>query len=235
MPVIVFASPKGGAGKTTSSFILATEMASKGIKTVIIDADPNHPILNWKNRGGNAENLTIVANDDEDAILEDIDQARKIYDFVIVDLEGTANLSVAYAISRADLVIIPSQRSTLDAGEAAKAVSLVKRQSSVANRTINFALLLTRTSAAIRTKSLKRMVQSIEEKSIDIFETEIIDREAFKAIFDHTKTLGQLSSSHVSGIDSARSNAQSFAYEVISKLKKNINNKNKNVEIAGAL
>lgn len=230
MPVIVFASPKGGAGKTTSAFILATEVASKGVKTAIIDADPNHPIENWKNRGGFAENMTIIKSDDEDRILDEIDHAKRNYDFVIVDLEGTANLAVAYAISRADLVIIPSQRSSLDAGEAAKAVALVKRQSSVANRIIHFSLLLTRTSAAIRTKSLKKMVQNIEARSLDIFETEIIDREAFKAIFDHTKTLHQLSASHVSGLESARANAESFAYEVINKLKKNLKNKHNNLE-----
>ena len=224
MPVIVFASPKGGAGKTTSAFVLATEVASKGVRTAIIDADPNHPIENWQKRGGNAENLTILKNDDEDLILDDIDHAKKNFDFVIVDLEGTANLAVAYAISRADLVIIPSQRSSLDAGEAAKAVALVKRQSSVAGRVIHFSLLLTRTSAAIRTKGLKRMMQNIESRAIDIFETEIIDREAFKAIFDHTKTLYQLSPSQVSGLESARSNAESFAYEVINKLKTNLQN-----------
>ena len=55
MPVIVFASPKGGAGKTTSSFLLASEMAARGLNTAIIDADPNHPILSWKKRGGAAE------------------------------------------------------------------------------------------------------------------------------------------------------------------------------------
>ena len=143
------------------------------------------------------KNLTIISNDNEDDILDDIDNAKKDYDFVVVDLEGTANLSVAYAISRADLVIIPSQRSTLDAGEAAKAVSLVKRQSSVAGRNIPCALLLTRTSAAIRTKGLKKMRQNIEDKAIDVFSTEMIEREAFKAIFDNTKTLHQLIPSQV--------------------------------------
>jgi hypothetical protein len=39
-------------------------------------------------------------------------------------LEGTASMTVAYAISRADLVLIPTQGSQLDAAEAAKAVKL---------------------------------------------------------------------------------------------------------------
>ncbi len=42
MPVISFASSKGGAGKTTSAIILATELA-QGTDIVLIDADPAQP------------------------------------------------------------------------------------------------------------------------------------------------------------------------------------------------
>ena len=38
MPIIVFASPKGGAGKTTAAVILASEIARKGAR-VAINAD----------------------------------------------------------------------------------------------------------------------------------------------------------------------------------------------------
>ena len=40
MPVIVFATPKGGAGKTTSALLLASELAARGATVAIIDADP---------------------------------------------------------------------------------------------------------------------------------------------------------------------------------------------------
>lgn len=219
MPTIVFASPKGGAGKTTSAFILATELADRGMDVTVIDADPNHPIAGWGKRGGHVENLKVVTNEREDTILEDIEQAADASDFVIVDLEGTANLSVAYAVTMADLVIVPSQRSTLDAGEAAKAVALVQRQSKVAGRKIPAALLLTRTSPAIRTKGLRRMLSSLDANKIDAFVTEINEREAFKAVFDHTSTLSQLRPSQVSGLENARLNATDFMAEVVRKLK----------------
>lgn len=218
MPVIVFASPKGGAGKTTSAFILGSQLAARGLSVAMLDADPNHPVRSWQARGGEASNLHIISNDNEETILDDIDAANTAHDFVIVDLEGTANLSVAYAISRADLVIVPSQRSTLDAGEAAKAVALVKRQSSVAGRSIPVSLLLTRTSQAIRTKGLKRMVESLEHNQIHCLLTELHEREAFKAIFDHSKTLEQLPSGAVGGLEKARHNASEFAAEVVNML-----------------
>ena len=109
MPTIVFASSKGGAGKSTSAVVLATELAGQGATVVIVDADPNKPVSRWSNRPGKPASLTVVADVTEDAILDRIDQASRQAAFVIVDLEGTASLMVGYAISRADLVVIPTQ------------------------------------------------------------------------------------------------------------------------------
>ncbi len=40
MPVISFANPNGGAGKTTFALILATQLSENGASETIIDADP---------------------------------------------------------------------------------------------------------------------------------------------------------------------------------------------------
>src|SRR5215210_2509897 len=50
MPTIVFASPKGGVGKSTSAILLATELAGKGASVTVIDADPNKPLSRWSKR-----------------------------------------------------------------------------------------------------------------------------------------------------------------------------------------
>jgi len=126
MPTIVFGSPKGGAGKSTSAVILATELAGQGASVTIIDADPNKPVSRWASRPVKPANLSVVADVTEDTILDQVDQASRQAAFVIVDLEGTASLIVGYAISRADLVVIPTQGSLLDATEAVKAIRLVR-------------------------------------------------------------------------------------------------------------
>src|SRR5436309_1544312 len=59
MPTIVFADPKGGAGKSTAAVILATQLARKGAKVTILDADPNKPVSEWAKRG-TPENLLVV-------------------------------------------------------------------------------------------------------------------------------------------------------------------------------
>ena len=45
MPTIVMASPKGGAGKSTSALLLTTELAAAESTVTLIDADPNRPLL----------------------------------------------------------------------------------------------------------------------------------------------------------------------------------------------
>ena len=62
MPVIAFVSPKGGAGKSTSAVILATELAEElgeEGSVAIIDADPNRPVSQWATRAGQGPRLAI--------------------------------------------------------------------------------------------------------------------------------------------------------------------------------
>jgi hypothetical protein len=128
MPTIVFASPKGGVGKSTAAVLLAAELASHGGSVTMIDADPNRPLTQWANRPGKPAKLTVIATTTEESIIDTIERAALQTIFVIVDLEGTASMMAGYAMSRADLVIIPAQGSHLDATEAVKAIKLVKGQ-----------------------------------------------------------------------------------------------------------
>jgi chromosome partitioning protein len=154
MPTIVFASPKGGVGKSTAAVLLATEFASHGGSVTMIDADPNRPLTQWAARPGKPAKLTVLATTSEESIIDTIEEAALQTTFVIVDLEGTASMMAGYAMSRADLVIIPAQGSHLDAIEAVRAIKLVQGQEKAFQKKIPFAILFTRTSAAIRPRTL---------------------------------------------------------------------------------
>jgi chromosome partitioning protein len=54
---------------------------------------------------------TLIENASEESIIDDIEEAETKTAFVPVDLEGTASMAVASAISRADLVITLCQGS----------------------------------------------------------------------------------------------------------------------------
>lgn len=220
MPTIVFASPKGGAGKSTSAVLLATELALKGAGVTVLDADPNKPVSLWAKMAGKPDNLSVIANTSESTIIDEIEAAAQKTPFVIVDLEGTASMMVAYAISRADIVIIPTQGSQLDASQAAKAIGLIKQQEKAFGKKIPYAILFTRTSAAIKPRTLQHIQQEFQKHGILSFQTQIHEREAYRSLFSFGGTLEKLNPQQVSNIDAAVLNARAFAGEVIGMLRK---------------
>jgi chromosome partitioning protein len=220
MPVVVMASPKGGVGKSTAAVILATQLAESGASVTIIDADPNKPISRWASRPGTPETLTLVDNVTEQTIIRAIDEAARRTAFVIVDLEGTASMMVVYAISRADLVIIPTSASLLDAVEAVSAIRLVQRQEEAFRIKIPSSILFTKTSAAIRTRTLASIEAELAENKVPVFDVRIHEREAFRAIFAFGGTLSALDPTQVRNIPAAVANAQAFAAEVIEMLRR---------------
>jgi len=217
MPTIVFATPKGGAGKSTAAVILATQFASKGAAVSLLDADPNKPLSEWA-RLSTPAGVTVVTGVSETTIIDEIDAAAQRAPFVIVDLAGTASMTVAYAISRADLVIVPMQGSRLDAKEGAKAITLIKQQERAFRRTIPFAVLYTRTSAAIRPRTLAFIQKELAEHKIPALQTHLHERDAFKSLFSFGGGLDDLDPKQVPGLESAIHNARQFAAEVIALL-----------------
>lgn len=219
MPTVVFASSKGGCGKSTSAILLATELAERGATVTIIDADPNRPMSRWARRAGKPDTLTVIDNVTEKTIIKTIDGEAARVAFVIVDLEGTASRMIPYAMSRADLVIIPTRGSVLDAVEAVAAVREVKEQEEAFRIKIPAAILFTCTSAAIRPRTLSSIEAEFHGNGVQVLKTRINDREAYRALFSFGGTLSRLDPKQVRNIPAAVKNARDFAAEVVSLLK----------------
>ena len=218
MPTIAFVSPKGGAGKTTSAFLLATALA-RFQEVTVIDADPNHPIQTWANGGNAPPKLAVISDVDEDTIIERIEDAASKTPFVIVDLEGTASKIVVYAISQADLVIIPTQGSQLDANEASRAIRVVMQSQKMTKMETPYAVLLTRTSPSIRTRTQAHIQNGLIAAGIPVFHTELNERDAFRAVFSFQQTLDGLNPAEVANLDKAKINVWEFVEEVVERLK----------------
>jgi chromosome partitioning protein len=193
----------------------------KEASVTLIDADPNKPVSQWAKRPGKPRALTVVSNISEDSVIDTIEDAAAQSAFVIVDLEGTASMMVGYAMSRADLVIVPTQGSHLDAAESAKTIKLIHSQERAFGRTIPYAVLFTRTSAAIRSRTLQSIEKQFAEAGTPMFKTQIIEREAYRAIFAFGGTLTGLDPAQVANFLTAMMNAHSFAAEAIAMLKEN--------------
>jgi chromosome partitioning protein len=218
MPTISFASSKGGAGKSTSAVLLATELAQRGTTVTIIDADPNQPVLRWSRKAGKPESLSVIGGVREETLIDEIDAAARKTAFVIVDLEGTASVMVAHAMTRSDLVIIPTKGSELDGIEAAKVIQFIGRQERAYNRKIPFAVLFTQTNPAVRPRTLKSLEADMLTQGIPVLGAALHERDAYRAIFSFGGTLSSLKPDLVRNIPAAIGNAREFMAEVVTML-----------------
>lgn len=219
MPVISFANSKGGVGKSTSALVLAQVFAKHNSSVTLIDADPNQPLKKWAMRDPERvpDNLHIVPDVNEDTILSSIDDASSKDAFVLIDLEGSRNITVSYAIGRSDLVIIPIQGSQLDADQGAAVIKLIEREKQAFSREIEYAVLFTR-SSVIQARDVTHVRNQLSENNINVLPTELIERSAFRTIFQLGGSIYDLTSKETSNPQKAVANAEAFADSVVEML-----------------
>jgi chromosome partitioning protein len=218
MPVVVVANPKGGAGKSTVALVLATTLACLGVTVSIIDADPNRPIVDWRT-GNSALDVEVIGDLNESSVIKIVREQRRLRQFVLVDLEGTASRLVSRAITQADLVLIPLQASGVDARQASRAVALIhEEEEALGGRHIPFRVVLTRTSPIITTRIEREIVNALEASGLPLMRAQLHERQAFKAMFVRRLALHELDASQVNGLQEALRNAQGLAEELVDVL-----------------
>lgn len=215
MPVIATASPKGGSGKSTTSVILATELADVGAAVVLLDCDPNKSVTMWSERAPLPRNITVVSEVSEAEIIKTIQRYDADGCIVIVDLEGVASRLVSRAISQADLVITPMRATTLDASIGVRALALIAEEEEALGRKIPHAVVFTMTRA-VRSKQHSGIEASLVEQGVDIIDPPLMERAAYSALFEYG---GDLRTMPPQGnMDGALANAAAFATEVYRRL-----------------
>jgi chromosome partitioning protein len=219
VPVIVAANTKGGSGKSTSSLILGTALARKGAAVRIIDADPQGTINSWSK--GDSKYRDIVVTPTVGGDLTDlIDRLAAEHQFVIIDVQGSANQELAAAMSRADLVIIPMHAKTADAEVATNAIALLRKQEKLFQRRIDHGILFMATGVRVKTMEEREIRADIESRNIPCFQTDLNERTAFSHIFRFKLAIDELTAKETNGLDNALENAEFFANEVIHMLRK---------------
>lgn len=215
MPTIVIASPKGGAGKSTTAIILGTELAHEGVPVTMLDCDPNHSLTLWSEKSTLPDRMAVLSGISEADIVRTIKNHDTDGQVVIVDLEGVASRLVSRAISQADLVLTPMRATTLDATIGARALQLIREEEEALDRSIPHAVVFTMTKA-IRSKQHSGIEDSLRSQNIDLIDPPLMERAAFSGLFAFG---GDLHSMPAQGnMESARANARAFAKQVYHRL-----------------
>lgn len=215
MPVVVVASPKGGAGKSTCAVILGSELAAAGVNVTMLDCDPNRSLSLWSSRGTLPSNVTVLADVSESEIVRTIRKHDVDGNVVIVDPEGVASRLVSRAISQADLVLTPMRATTLDATIGARTIALIAEEEEALGRSIRQAVVFTMTRS-IESKQHRGIEISLRAQGVDIVKPPLLERAAFSALFEFG---GSLRTMPPQGrMDEAIRNASEFAAAIYQRL-----------------
>lgn len=215
MPTIVVASPKGGAGKSTTAVLLGTELAHEGVPVTMLDCDPNRSLTLWASQSDIPENITVLSDISEADIVRTIKAHDQDGQIVVVDLEGVASRLVSRAISQADLVLTPMRATTLDATIGSRALQLIAEEEEALDRQIPHAVVFTMTKAIV-SKQHKGIEASLREQGVDVIDPPLMERTAFSGLFAFG---GDLHSMPAQGnMQGARDNARAFAMQVYKRL-----------------
>lgn len=183
-PIICFASTKGGVGKTTLAFVLATAFAHRisgqsEYRVACIDADPNTTLDTSLRKTGFSEILSMVS--DAETLLPTLRDAQRSADLVLIDLEGSANQAMLYAAGKSNLVIIPAQPSAFDVREAKKTAGVVHQAADLVQREIPISVVLTRTPV-LRQRVADHSRTQFEKADLPLLSVELIQRTAFQTM-----------------------------------------------------
>ena len=127
MNILAIVSQKGGTGKSTLAFSLAVAAEEQGIRTSIIDMDPQGTTKKWYGRrkaDGGPEVNALNATQLEPAMPLLRKQGIQL---VIIDTPGADTPGVTAAIQVADLCLIPARPSVADIEASAPTVSAIHR------------------------------------------------------------------------------------------------------------
>lgn len=212
MPTVAFVSSKGGTGKTTAALLLALGLAKEGRRVAMIDCDVNLPLFSWKRMANTPIQVFPATNLEE---LRDIlPLARSAAEFVIVDTEGSVRGRPFVKELMADLVLVPTGPSMLEAVESIRTSEFLRTVPGRREPFTPHACLLTRTPAALRPRSLSAVIALIKTKGISLLETAVIEKEAYRALFAMGATLESPELAQTGGLEGAKVNAAHYASAV---------------------
>jgi chromosome partitioning protein len=185
--IISITNQKGGAGKSTTTMLLAGGFAKKNLRVFVADADKQRTATRWAKEA--PENSPFPANvypmgDYEATIHREIRKVIDNYDVILVDCPPALESPIPQsALQVSDLALIPMIPSPPDIWAAAGIENLVKR-AAITNPTLQARILVN--MAQDRTMLSRKVEELLEAFGIPLLRHRLIQREVYR----HTAGFG---------------------------------------------
>lgn len=177
--IIALAGQKGGSGKSTLAINLAAEMLGRGLRVLLVDADPQGTARTWgavANEAGHAA-PTIVSMGADLWKPHQLPKLAETFDVVVVDCPPRHAEVQRAALMVANLALLPCGPSAHDAWALAESVELVTAAQQT-RRELAAAAVVTR--KVVATSIGKAARDSLAETGLDVLRTELGFRVAYQ-------------------------------------------------------
>lgn len=203
MNIIVIAHQKGGVGKSTIAFLLATTLTKSGLKVALMDTDLQGSLTSLNLM---ADGLNLIEFNEDFNNLKHMD-----YDIIIVDTPPYLSNNLIPLFNQSDFVLVPTKPGFFDMMAIKGTIELIK-QSKIQNPNLNAGIVF---NMVKHNSSIKKEVETLLNADIDVFKTDIKDR----TIYTRSVLTGGV-------FNSTNKKAQDEIYSLCDELIKRINSKN---------
>ncbi len=179
MKVIVFASFKGGVGKTTCAIHISAALARMGNKVRLVDADPNASALNWSRlaqQKGNDLGIEVVHS-----LQPALPSAVNV---ILFDLRGRPEEEDLRSLAKANLFIVPVSPGKMDLEATKYTVENLKRIG-----VDRYRILQTRCP---NDKQTERVRHALTFSNFPVFDTAIRELTVFRTAAEEGTTCDRL-------------------------------------------
>jgi chromosome partitioning protein len=173
--VIAILNQKGGVGKTTLAVHIATAIARKKRRVLLLDADPQGSALDWA-AARHGEPLFPVVGLPKSSIHKELPALAANYEIVIIDGPPRVYDVARSAIMASDLVLVPVQPSPYDVWAAKEIIDLLN-EAAVYKPALQKAFIINR--KIVNTAIGRDVAEALSAYPIPVLSTSVCQRVAF--------------------------------------------------------
>ena len=173
--VIAILNQKGGVGKTTIAVHLATALARKNFKVLLLDADPQGSALDWSAARKDPQAFP-VAGLPKASLHKELPALAANYQYVVIDGPPRVYDVARSAIMASDLVIVPVQPSPYDVWAAKEIIDLLE-EASVYKPSLKKVFVINRKIA--NTAIGRDVVEALRDYSLPVLRNSLCQRVPF--------------------------------------------------------
>lgn len=180
--ILAVAGQKGGSGKSLVAVNLAAEGVRRGLRVLLVDADPQGSARTWQARGVElgAETPAVVAMDHTMHRPGQLDRLAAAVDLVVIDCPGRLGNVQASALGICDLAILPCAPDASDVWALAETAELVQ-DLQLRRPELRAAVLVNRLRA--QTVLGRGAREAAESAGLPVLRAQLGDRAAYKRAF----------------------------------------------------